>query len=112
LNTTHQNSTHWQGVTLPSALDKLTDENFIPSTHKVSVETAIKLLATNKDLRIFLQSITRYSKTEWANFLDRMSTVYQVLQSTALIRNDATIAKEIAKYPHLAALFKRLNEEY
>jgi hypothetical protein len=97
---------------MSSALDKLTDESFTPSTNKVSVQTAINLLATNKDLRIFLQSITRYSKADWQKFLERMSIVYQVLQSTALVQDESVIAIEIAKYPHLAALFKRLHEEF
>ena len=97
---------------MPSALDRLTDENFTPSTNKVSIQTAIKLLATNKDLRIFLQSITRYSKADWAKFLERMGIVYQVFQSTALVSNGSEVEQEIAKYPHLAALFKRLHEEF
>jgi hypothetical protein len=97
---------------MPSALDRLTDENFSPSTSKISIQTAIQLLATNKDLRIFIQSLNRYSKAEWQKFLERMGMVYQVFQSTALVRDESVIATEIAKYPHLAALFKRLNEDF
>ena len=95
---------------MSSSLDKLLDCTN-PSTEKPNVVGAIRTLATNKDLRIFLTALCKYSKADWSKLIKMGRIIYGVLQSSMLIKQDSELADEITKIPHIAMFFRRLNEE-
>jgi len=92
-----------------SSLDQLLSTE-APKVSTESVTVALRKLATNKDLRIFLTSLLKYSKADWANLIRSGNLLYQVLQSSVLIQKDSPLLDEIARTPHIAAFFARLNE--
>jgi hypothetical protein len=86
------------------------DQNAKPITRD-NIKLALRKLGTNKELRIFLTSICKYSKPQWADLLKTCRLVYSVLQSSVLIKSDSDMADEILKIPHIAIFFRRLTEE-
>ena len=78
---------------------------------KPDVAMAIKMLATNRDLRIFLTAICKYSKNDWASLVRRCKLLYNVAQSSLLVRDDSHLMNELVKYPHIAAFADRLANE-
>lgn len=93
-----------------SAIDELTKEG--QGTPKaLDVVLTIRKLASNKDLRIFLTAICRYSKGDWKAFVHNLRCIYDVLQSSILIKQDSQLADEIMKVPHFKAIFARLDSE-
>jgi hypothetical protein len=93
-----------------SAIDDLlaTDTS---KPQEADVATAIKLLATNKDLRIFLTSICKYSKADWAALVRRCKLLYSVAQQSLLVRDDKKLMHELVKYPHIAVFADRIANE-
>jgi len=78
---------------------------------EVDVAAAIRLLATNKDLRIFLTAICRYSKADWAALVRRCKLLYSVAQQSLLVRDDKKLMQELIKYPHIAVFADRIANE-
>ena len=93
-----------------SSLDKLISQDE-SAPEKPNVVLALRKIGANKDLRIFLTALCRYSKSDWAGMIRTAKILYQVFQSSILIKNDSTLLDEIARVPHIAAFFRRLNEE-
>jgi hypothetical protein len=75
------------------------------------VIVAVRRLSTNKDIRIFLTALCKYSKGDWAQLVRTCKVVYQVMQSSLLIKEDSKLLDEIVKTPHIAMFFRRLTEE-
>ena len=92
-----------------STIDKFLENQ--ATNEKPDVVLAIRKLATNKDIRIFLTALCKYSKTDWSNFLKTCRVVYGVMQSSMLIKQDAALMDEILKTPHIAIFFRRLTDE-
>jgi len=80
-------------------------------TEQPDVTLAIRKLSSNKDVRIFLTSLCKYSKADWAGFLRTCQVIYGVMQSSLLIKQDSTLMEEILRAPHIAMFFRRLTEE-
>jgi hypothetical protein len=80
------------------------------STDRPNVTAAIRKIATNKDIRIFLTSLCKYSKSDWAALVRTCRILYSVMQSSLLIKEDSVLMDEIVKVPHIAMFFKRLTE--
>jgi hypothetical protein len=78
---------------------------------KPNVVGALRKLAANKDLRIFLTSLCKYSKADWASLVRACRILSSVLQSSILIKQDSAMMDEIAKVPHIAMFFRRITEE-
>lgn len=93
-----------------SSLDKLISQDE-SAPDKPNVVFALRKIGANKDLRIFLTSLCRYSKSDWAGMIRTAKILYQVFQSSILIKQDSALLDEIARVPHIAAFFRRLNEE-
>ena len=91
-----------------TSLDKLLDEPIYAVAPNIKLE--LRKLATNKDIRIFLTALCRYSKADWAAFLRTCTIVYNVMSSSMLIKADSELMDEILKTPHIAAFFRRLTE--
>jgi hypothetical protein len=89
-------------------------DNFIASgeaqsvADKGKVTVSLKRLATNKDLRLFLTAICRYSKRDWEQLLSDCKTLYTVAQSSLLVTDDSALMREITSAPHFACLFARI----
>ena len=81
-----------------------------PTPEKPNVVLALRKIGTNKDLRIFLTSLCKYSKSDWAGMIRNAKILYQVFQSSILIKEDSSLLDEISRVPHIAMFFKRLNE--
>lgn len=96
-----------EGLTL-SSLDQFLSG---PQPEKPNVTAAIRKLATNKDIRIFLTALCRYSKSDWAALVRTCRILYSVMQSSLLIKDDSSLMDEIVKVPHIAMFFRRLTEE-
>jgi hypothetical protein len=77
---------------------------------KPNIIAAIRKIGANKDLRIFLTSICKYSKSDWASYGRALKILYSVMQSSILIKEDSALMNEITSIPHIAVFFKRLNE--
>jgi hypothetical protein len=92
-----------------SSLDQLINQ---PETHpeKPNVILALRKIGANKDLRIFLTALCKYSKSDWSGMIRTAKILYQVFQSSILIKEDSALLDEISRVPHIAAFFKRLNE--
>jgi hypothetical protein len=82
-----------------------------PQAERLPVIAALRKIATNKDIRIFLTSLCKYSKSDWASFTRCCKILYSVMQSSLLIKQDSNLMDEIVKTPHIAMFFKRLNDE-
>jgi hypothetical protein len=93
-----------------SSLDKLIDGEG-QSSDKPNVTAAIRKIATNKDIRIFLTSLCKYSKSDWASLVRTCRILYSVMQSSLLIKEDSLLMDEIVKVPHIAMFFRRLTDE-
>ena len=93
-----------------SSLDKLISQDE-SAPEKPNVVFALRKIGANKDLRIFLTSLCRYSKSDWAGMIRTAKILYQVFQSSILIKQASALLDEIARVPHIAAFFRRLNEE-
>jgi hypothetical protein len=93
-----------------SSLDKLISQDE-SAPEKPNVVLALRKIGANKDLRIFLTALCRYSKSDWAGMIRTAKILYQVFQSSILIKQDSAMLDEISKVPHIAAFFRRLNEE-
>ena len=78
---------------------------------KPNIVGAIRKLATNKEIRLFLTALCKYSKSDWAAFSRACKIVYSVMQSSLLIKQDSPLMDEIVKVPHIAMLFRRITEE-
>ena len=91
-----------------SNLDKLLDAP--TSVEQPNIILALRKLSTNKDIRIFLTALCKYSKADWANFIRACKILYSVMTSSILIKQDSAMMDEILKVPHIAAFFKRLTE--
>jgi hypothetical protein len=94
-----------------STLDKFLDNQANTQPEKPNAVAALRKLATNKDIRIFLTSLCKYSKADWAGFLRACRILYTVMQSSLLIKEDSALMDEIVKVPHIAMFFKRMSEE-
>jgi hypothetical protein len=81
-----------------------------PAPERPNVVLALRKIGSNKDLRIFLTALCKYSKSDWAAMIRTAKILYQVFQSSILIKQDSTLLDEIARVPHIAMFFKRLNE--
>jgi hypothetical protein len=92
-----------------STIDKFLENQ----THQEQpdVALAIRKLATNKDIRVFLTALCKYSKGDWAAFMKTCQVVYGVMQSSMLIKHDSKLMDEILRAPHIAMFFRRLTEE-
>jgi hypothetical protein len=80
------------------------------STEKPNVTAAIRKIGTNKDIRIFLTSLCKYSKSDWASLVRTCRILYSVMQSSLLIKEDSALMDEIVKVPHIAMFFRRMTE--
>jgi hypothetical protein len=96
-----------EGLTL-SSLDQLIAGQL---PEKPNVTAAIRKIATNKDIRVFLTALCRYSKADWAALVRTLKILYSVMQSSLLIKDDSSIMDEIVKVPHIAMFFRRLTDE-
>ena len=76
-----------------------------------SVILAFRKLAANKDLRVFLTAICKYSKADWAALMRTCKLIYSVAQSSMLIKADSSLMDELVKTPHVAMFFKRVTED-
>jgi hypothetical protein len=92
-----------------SSLDQLIDGPKDQSD-KPNAQLALRKLASNKDLRIFLTSLCKYSKADWAAMIRASRILYSVMQSSLLIKQDSGMMDEILKTPHIAAFFRRITE--
>jgi hypothetical protein len=81
------------------------------ASEKPNVTTAIRSIATNKDIRIFLTALCKYSKADWAKLIRTCKILYSVMQSSLLIKNDSSLMDEIVKIPHIAMFFRRMTED-
>jgi hypothetical protein len=93
-----------------SSLDQFIAGNTRPS-NAMNTTAALRSIATNKDIRIFLQSLCKYSKADWAKLVRTCRILYSVMQSSLLIKEDSPLMDEIAKVPHIAMFFRRMNDE-
>jgi len=85
-----------------------------PSGHETTqanASLAIRKLACNKDIRIFLTSLCKYNKEDWASLMSCCRILFGVFQSSALIQSDSNIMDELVRTPHIAKFFSRLTEE-
>ena len=98
-----------EGLTLSSLDQLIAGEGQGPE--KPNVTAAIRKIATNKDIRIFLTAMCKYSKADWASFVRTCRILYSVMQSSLLIKEDSQLMDEIVKVPHIAAFFRRLTED-
>lgn len=89
----------------------LESEEGKPALQKPNVIAAIRKISTNKDIRIFLTSLCKYSKSDWASLIRTFRILYQVIQSSILIKEDSALLEEIVRTPHIAVFFRRLTEE-
>lgn len=80
-------------------------------TNKAKVTAAMRRLATNKDLRIFLTSVCKYSRRDWAQLTADCKALYTVAQSSLLVTDDSSLMNEITKVPHFAIFFARMTED-
>ena len=95
---------------MSSSLDRLIDA--VPSQEKsADVSLAIRKLATNKDIRVFLTALCKYSRSDWAAFMRTCRIVYGTMQSSLLIKQDSAMMDEILRAPHIAMFFRRVTEE-
>ena len=81
------------------------------ASDRQGVVLAIRKLATNKDLRVFLTALCKYSKADWAAMVRACKLLYSVMQSSLLIKNDSALADELVRTPHIAMFVKRLTED-
>lgn len=94
-----------------SAVDELLSSEPVEQVGPAQVTAAIRKLATNKDLRIFLTAICRYSKADWASITKTCKMLYNVAQTSLLMRDDKHLLDELVKYPHIAVFVDRLAHE-
>jgi hypothetical protein len=85
--------------------------NNAPPSRDENMVVAIRNLATNKELRMFLTAITRYSKADWSKMVRHVRTLYGVAQSSLLMSSDSSVMNELRKYPHIAAFIERVSAE-
>jgi len=101
-----------EGLTLSSSIDNLLAQSSVSNAStEANVTAAIRRLSTNKDIRIFLTALCKYSKSDWASFIRTCKIVYQVMQSSLMIKSDSSLLDEIVKTPHIAMFFRRLTED-
>ena len=94
-----------------SAIDDMLANETPKEITDAQVKMAIRKLATNKDLRVFLTAINRYSKSDWEGIIKTCKLLYTVAQSSLLIRDDRNVMEELVKYPHIACFMERLAHE-
>ena len=80
--------------------------------HQESCILALRKLAVNKDIRIFLTALCKYSKADWASFVRSCRILQGVMQSSLLIKEDSALMEELMKTPHIAVFIERLGAEY
>jgi hypothetical protein len=85
--------------------------NNAPPSRDENMVVAIRNLATNKELRMFLTAITRYSKADWSKMVRHVRTLYGVAQSSLLMSSDSSVMNELRKYPHISAFIERVSAE-
>jgi hypothetical protein len=83
--------------------------NNAPPSRDENMVVAIRNLATNKELRMFLTAITRYSKADWSKMVRHVRTLYGVAQSSLLMSSDSSVMNELRKYPHISAFIERVS---
>ena len=93
-----------------NALDQLTSGT-TENACKQNATVALRQLATNRDLRIFLTALVKYSKSDWGKTVRACQILYSVLQSSIMITADSPLLDEISKVPHIAAFLRRISEE-
>ena len=98
-----------RGRFILSSLAQLIDG--APTVEKPNITATIRMLGANKELRLFCVGLCKYSKADWARFIRMCKIIYGILQSSLLIKQDSQFADEIAKIPHFAMLFRRINED-
>jgi hypothetical protein len=86
-------------------------ENVSPvSAAKVNALSAIRMLATNKEIRIFLTALCKYSPDQWACFIRNCKLVFSLMQSSILIKDDSEVMDALLRIPHVLTFFRRLTE--
>ena len=93
-----------------SRLEDLLTQSVLSEGAKPSAELVIRRLATNKPLRLFLQSITMLSTNRFQEFMADFKALYNIAQSDIIATQDSGIMTEITKYPHFVAFLKRITE--
>jgi hypothetical protein len=94
-----------------SAIEELLSSEPQAQVGPAQVTAAIRKLATNKDLRLFLTAICKYSKADWESMTRTCKMLYNVAQTSLLMRDDSHILGELVKYPHIAVFVDRLAHE-
>jgi hypothetical protein len=97
-----------EGLTLSSLDQLLAGEG--AGSEKPNITAAIRKIGANKDLRIFLTAICKYSKADWASYGRAFKILYSVMQSSLLIKDDSVLMNEVTSIPHIAVFFKRLTD--
>jgi hypothetical protein len=92
------------------ALDKLL-ASYDQDTTTAQGVLAIRGLATNKDVRLFLTALNRYSDSQWREFLRVCRIVGELAGADGLAGCENRLAAEMAKYPHIAKFMTRLYGE-
>lgn len=72
---------------------------------------AIRNLAVNKEVRIFLTALNSYSDAKWHEFTRLCRVVGELAGTDALTGGENKLAAEMAKYPHIAKFMQRLYGE-
>jgi hypothetical protein len=93
-----------------SRLEELLTQSVLSEGTKPSAEMVIRRLATNKPLRLFLQSITTLSTPRFQEFVADFRSLYNIAQTDVIATQDSGIMTEIMKYPHFVAFLKRITE--
>jgi hypothetical protein len=87
-------------------------DQFIDQQQKAAPDAklAISTLGNFKPLRIFLIEIAKLSKSDWERLTKHVKILYQVLQAAALNANNNSLADEFVRFPHFAAVIRRIKE--
>jgi hypothetical protein len=94
-----------------SAIEELLSSTPAEHVGPAQITAAIRKLATNKDLRIFLTAICKYSKADWESMTKTCKMLYNVAQTSLLMRDDKHLFDELVKYPHIAVFVDRVAHE-
>ena len=86
-------------------------DQFIEQQQKTAPDAklAISTLGNFKPLRIFLIEVAKLSKSDWERLTKHVKILYQVLQASALNANN-NIADEFVRFPHFAAVIRRIKD--
>ena len=75
---------------------------------KQSPEHAVRVIATDKGMRIFLIYLCGLRNDRFDELATAVKALWQIVQNDMIATEDSGLMQELAKYPHVASFLRRV----